>query len=83
MRTVSPHDVMIAYKQMAATPDGEVVLADLVRKFGYARNSTFNPGDPYSTVMCEGQRSVVVHIGRQVEGELSDVTDVDEQMGEM
>ena len=72
MMSVSQADICIAYKQVAATQEGQVVLADLTRKFGFTRFSTFVPGDPYHSQLNEGARTVVVHIGRMIAADPSD-----------
>ncbi len=68
-RVYTPADVVIAYKNVAATQDGQVVLHDLVRKFAYAQQSMFKLAnqDMNAVLHMEGQRSVVVYIGVMIE----------------
>ena len=66
-------EVMLAYKELFSTPQGQVVWGDLERRFGFSFNSTFT-GDATRAVYCEGQRSVLIHIGRQVTLEMADAT---------
>lgn len=83
MKEVSNYDVMMAYKDVSASPEGQVVLADLMHRFAFTRTSTFVPGETDYTMFHEGQRSVMVHIGKMVEGNPADLTDPDAQHGEM
>lgn len=69
---VSPADIIMAYRQVAASEAGQVVLQDLIRKFGYSRSSTFQAAgdqEPYRTFIHEGQRSVMVHIGNMIDAD--------------
>jgi len=68
MTNISPVDTCVAYKIVCATQEGQIVIADLMRRFGFSRSSTFDP-DPYRTVLHEGQRTVVMHIGRQIDAD--------------
>ena len=67
-------DVMTAYKQVAATQEGQIVLMDLMRRFAFTRSSTHHVagGDPNRMNFLEGQRSVIIHIGNQIEGSISE-----------
>lgn len=62
-RVVTPGDVARAYKTTFSSEDGQVVLQDLVRRFGYTRSSTLSPGQPDVTARNEGQRTVLQHVG--------------------
>ncbi len=66
---VSPVDTCIAYKVMAATQEGQIVIADLMRRFGFSRGTTFVPGEPDMIAWREGQRTVVIHIGRMIDAD--------------
>lgn len=65
-RQVQPHEVAAAYKEVFASPAGQVVMAHLVAKFGFINKTTFVPGDPMHSAIYEGQRSVMVYIGQQL-----------------
>lgn len=77
-RVVSPRDVAEAYQSMAQNPHGQVVLADLMRRFAHNRASTFQVGHTRSEdcVYREGQRSVLVHIGRMLDVNPAEMEDV-------
>ena len=64
-REVTPGDVARAYQAVFASEDGTIVVADLLRRFGYARRSTLdeNRPDPLLMAKAEGQRTVLQHIG--------------------
>jgi hypothetical protein len=62
-KEVTPGDVARAYHAVAQTEDGAIMIADLVRRFGFARRSTFVEGDSHATARNEGQRTVLQHIG--------------------
>ncbi len=66
-REITPGEVCLAYQEVFATDAGHVVLADLMRRFGYTRTSTLVEGSPDRTALNEGQRTVLVHIGRQLD----------------
>ena len=65
-REVSPYDVCIAYKTVFGTQEGQIVMMDLLRNFGYNRNTTFDP-NPGAMAYKEGQRTVLIKIGRQID----------------
>ena len=69
LTNVSPVDTCIAYKVMAATQEGQIVIADLMRRFGFSRFTTFVHGDPDKSTLNEGQRTVVIHIGRMIDAD--------------
>ncbi len=69
---VSPADIVIAYKAMAATQEGQIVLQDLINKFGYARGSMYNPHEQHPQIamtIAEGQRTVCVYIGNMIDSD--------------
>lgn len=80
-KEVTPGDIARAYQEVFATEAGHLVLADLQHKFGFTRRSMFEVagGDPTKVVFCEGQRSVLVYIGRLLE---TDPNELDKQAKE-
>lgn len=77
-RVVTPRQVAEAYQAMAENPQGQVVLADLMRRFAHNRASTFQAGHtrPEDCVYHEGQRSVLVHIGRMLDVNPAEIEEV-------
>ena len=71
-RGVTPAEVCVAYKQAFSTPEGMIVIADLMRKFGFSRTTTFVPGETEQTFIHEGQRTVLVHVGRMLDADPSE-----------
>lgn len=61
-------DVVLAYHTVFGSQEGKIVLADLMRHFGYTLQSTM-PADGNLNVMArnEGSRVVLIHIGRRLE----------------
>lgn len=45
-----------AYKSLALTPQGQLILDDLKKCYG--NKTSFVPGDPHATSFREGQRDV-------------------------
>ena len=72
---VTPAEVCMAYKQALATPEGHIVVADLMRRFGFSRITTYVPNEPERTILNEGQRTVLVHIGRMLDADPSEFTE--------
>lgn len=66
--TLSPEDIHAAYEAIFLSREGEIVLADLVRHFGFTTRSTLVPGDTAHSAYQEGQRTVMVHIMKVLEG---------------
>lgn len=62
-------DVVLAYKKVFSTQEGAIVIADLMRHFGYTMNSTFDPAAPHTQPFKEGQRVVLIHIGRRIDAD--------------
>lgn len=77
-RVVSPRDVAEAYQAMAQNPQGQVVLADLMRRFAHNRAPMFHAGQTRmeDCVYREGQRSVLVHIGRMLDVNPAEIEEV-------
>lgn len=65
-KEVQPHETVMAYQETFRSPAGAIVLAHLLARFGFTERSTYEPGDMHRTVLNEGQRSVLVHIGRML-----------------
>ena len=74
-RKLSRRDVAEAYQAMAQNPSGQVVFADLMRRFAHNRMTMFHLGDtrPEDCVYREGQRSVLVHIGWMLDVNVADL----------
>ncbi len=68
---VSPKDRCMAYKQVFTDMQGQIVLADLLYRFGFTRKTTFDPDPPERTYLNEGQRSVLVYIGQMLDADPS------------
>ncbi len=75
---VSPVDTCIAYKVVAATQEGQIMIADLMRRFGFSRCTTLVPGDSEMTAFQEGHRVVIIHIGRQIDADPASFEDQNE-----
>ena len=80
---VDPTNVVEAYRIVAGTPEGNIMLRDLVRRFGYGSRSTIVPGDPHMSAWKEGQRSVMVHFSRRIDGEAGDMEGTTSERGEL
>lgn len=65
-------EIVHAYQHVAATPEGQIVIQDLVRRFGYSRSSTID-ADPMRMAWKEGGRAVCVHIGRFIDANAEQV----------
>jgi hypothetical protein len=52
-----------AYERLFSTPDGEIVLRDILRQ-GYATRTTFVAGDQQQTALNEGSRRLALSILR-------------------
>lgn len=61
--TVSAVDLHEAYNRAFSSQEGQIVLADLVRHFGFTTRSILGR-DTHETYAHEGQRSVLLYIGR-------------------
>ena len=57
-------DLKLSYRRTFGTEDGEIVLRDLKKRFGYEA-TTFS-GDPYESAFNEGQRAAVLLIDRML-----------------
>lgn len=65
-----------AWQNLASTISGKTVIADMVRRFGYDRTSMYD-GDTNNLVFKEGQRSVMVHVGRMLSVDPSSLTETE------
>lgn len=74
-------DLANAYKVVAASPEGSIVIADLVRRFGFSRQTTID-ADPLRMAWKEGGRTVMVHIGRMIDMDTSQIVDATAPRGE-
>lgn len=68
VKEISLQDIAHAYQHVAGTPEGQIMIQDLVRRFGYARSSTID-ADPMRMAWKEGGRAVCVHIGRMIDAD--------------
>jgi len=66
-RQLTRDEVAQAYRNVFAGEDGALVLAHLQHQFGYTRGTTLEANDGITTAWREGQRYVLVHIGRMLE----------------
>lgn len=62
------------YKLAFSSPEGHKVLIDLVNRFGHraAPMIDFNKPDPLMMAFKEGQRSVMMHVGFQIEAAIAE-----------
>lgn len=74
-------EVATAYKQVAGTREGQIVIQDLVRKYGFSRTTTLN-ADPLRMAWNEGGRAVCVHIGRMIDYDAEQLADQSAPRGE-
>lgn len=81
-REVSQADVVLAYKQVFSTQEGSIVLHDLLRRFGFTRRTTFDP-EPARHAFNEGQRVVLVHMGRMIDADTAEVEELRKGQGEL
>jgi len=59
-------DLLTTYRQCFTSEEGEIVLADLEKRF-HLSVTTFERGDPHYSAFLEGQRSVVLAIKAMME----------------
>ncbi|NBB92348.1 MAG: hypothetical protein GVY32_04170 [Gammaproteobacteria bacterium] len=80
-QVVTPRQVAEAYQAMSQNPQGQVVLADLMRRFAHNRAPMFRAGHtrPEDCVYQEGQRSVLIHIGRMLDVNPSEIEEVGDE----
>lgn len=64
-REIQPHELAMAFQECFTTPAGQIVLAYLVTKFGRTTGTTFDE-NPVRMAYNEGQRTVLVDIGKKM-----------------
>lgn len=67
MTEITQEVLRAAYIDVFGGPSGQVVLADLLRRFGFVTRSAFAPGAPDLSAYQEGQRTVLIHVGRMLD----------------
>lgn len=70
-KKISKIDYVKLYKEVFGTEQGQLVLADLCRKFYIFRPTKLPKGAPGDMEHCEGMRNVVLFILSQVEYDLN------------
>lgn len=68
---VSKARLIMAYKNWAMSEEGQIILADIVRHFGYPRGPMFDITKPcpYTVTFRDGQRSVAAYIGKMIDAD--------------
>ena len=61
-------ELKLAYRRTFNTDDGQKVLEDLKKRFGF-ESSTFVSGDPHTSAFNEGQRAALLLIVRMLSEE--------------
>lgn len=81
----SPINIALAWKMVAQMPEGQVVLQDLISKFGFTRTSMYAPGqfNANDLIFREGQRSVLLHVGRMIDADPAQLENANKEAGEM
>ncbi len=69
------------YREAFGTKQGEYVLGDLIKTFGYWEPS-HTPGDPYETAFREGQRRVISRIIKFSNMQPSDIERISKMLAE-
>lgn len=65
---VTPADLIAAYRETFSTSAGQIVIKDLMRKFGFTLRPTRKPGETNDDMnMNEGSRRVLIYIGVSME----------------
>lgn len=70
-----------AWQRIAASPDGQLALKQLIRRFGWTTQTLWNT-DAGRMAYNEGQRSVCVHIGRMIGLSMDEATDTTKDRGQ-
>lgn len=62
-------DVILAYRNVFHSQEGQIVLADLMRYFSWNMGPMLDLARPDALVLAhrDGQRTVLTHIGRRLE----------------
>lgn len=71
----------LAAQAALAGEDGTVLLTYLLRRFGFTHRTTHVTGDPSQSLINEGQRQVMIEIGRLLETTIHIGVDTDERDG--
>lgn len=71
-REVQPHELAMAFQECFSTPAGQIVLTYLVAKFGRVSATTFDE-NPVRMAYNEGQRTVLVDIGKKMATQPADL----------
>ena len=69
------------YREAFRTQEGQYVVADLIKTFGYW-NPSHTPGDPYQTAFNEGQRRVISRIIKFSNMEPDDIERISKSLAE-
>lgn len=73
MQEVTEEDIAQAYVDMAQSKSGQIVLADMERRFGYTRRTMLDGDDTTGLRLAwrEGGRAVLAHISRMIESSIN------------
>lgn len=71
IQVVSAEERKAAYVETFSSPAGQIVMADLIRCFGFTTRSTFGR-TPYETYANEGSRAVLLHIDNRLYADLTE-----------
>lgn len=63
--------LVLDYQAVFRSEAGLKVLRDLMAHFGYTRKSTLVPGEPLASARNEGQRTVLIHVGRYLDADIT------------
>jgi hypothetical protein len=81
VKEISLSDIASAYQYIAGMPEGQIVIQDLVRRFGFTRTTTID-ADPMRMAYKEGGRAVCVHIGRMIDSDAKQLAEQTAARGE-
>lgn len=79
VRRVSRVEVASAFRDIASTEQGQIMLRWLMSKFGFTTKTTLVSGHPDKTAFQEGQRSVMIAMAEQIEADLDALATLDRQ----
>ena len=79
---ISLRDVAETWRRLSATEDGRIVIGWMISKFGFTRRSTYDK-DPVRMGVNEGQRSVVMEIGKLLEIDLEQLDANEAEEGDL
>lgn len=69
-KVVGPREIAEAYSLLAASEEGQIVIHDLARRFGYTRGGLFQQNEcdgGRGLAFREGQREVIAYIGKMID----------------